>query len=99
MLTSKKISVIGCKHTTKDFILGLKRHGINLDYCITIDNKKGVEQKVAGYYDLSKFLQKENIPLIIVPSYNLKSAEWCEFTAPLILHCIGPHPTCCKYLF
>jgi methionyl-tRNA formyltransferase len=83
MSPSKKISVIGCKHTTKDFILGLKRHGITLDYCISIDNNKGEEQKVAGYYDLSNFLQKENIPLIIVPSYNLKSAECKKLLKPL----------------
>ena len=75
MLSLKKISVIGCKHTTKDFILGLKRYGISVDHCITIDNKKGIEQKVAGYYDLSEFLQKERIPFTVVPSYDLKGSE------------------------
>jgi methionyl-tRNA formyltransferase len=75
MLRLKKISIIGCKHTTKDLILGLKRYGISVDHCITIDSKKGKEQKVAGYYDLREFLQKERIPFTVVPSYGLKGNE------------------------
>lgn len=67
----EKITVIGCKHTTKDLILGLKRFKIQVNHCITIDPEKGKSQNVAGYYDLSKFLKEQDIPCSVVPSYKL----------------------------
>jgi methionyl-tRNA formyltransferase len=72
-----KIAIIGCKHTTKDLIVGLQRYGIKVDHCITISPEKGNEQKVAGYSNLQKFLVKEGISFTIAPHYSLKS-ESCE---------------------
>jgi len=70
-----KIGVVGCKHTTKDFILGLEKNGINVDHCFTIDPDKGKEQKVSGYYDLVPFLNEKNIEYTVVQKYNLKSEK------------------------
>ena len=72
---TKKIAVVGCKHTTKDLILGLERYGIKVDHCITISPKKGREQKVSGYMDLKPFLKSKSSPFTIAKSYNLKNEE------------------------
>lgn len=69
---TKKVAVAGCKHTTKDLILGLERHGFNIDHCITINPKKAKEQKVAGYMDLRPFLEEKSIPYTVVNTYSLK---------------------------
>lgn len=70
---SKKVAVIGCKHTTQDLILGLEQHGFKIDHCITIEPKKAEDQKVAGYLDLKPFLKLKSIPSTIAKKYNLKS--------------------------
>lgn len=72
---NKKIAVAGCKHTTRDLIVGLKRNGILVQNCITIRPKKAKEQKVAGYMDLRKFLDSENISYTIANKYNLRNDE------------------------
>jgi methionyl-tRNA formyltransferase len=71
----KKIAIVGCKHTTKDLILGLRRHGIRLAHCVTITPEKGTEQKVAGYYDLRPFLHEIGLPYTIAQKYSLKSEQ------------------------
>lgn len=72
---NKKIGVAGCKHTTRDLIIGLKRNGIKIHHCITINPEKAKEQKVAGYMDLRKFLYNENIFYTFANKYNLQSNE------------------------
>jgi len=67
----KKICVAGCKHTTKDLIIGLEKNGFYIDHCITISPMKGKEQKVAGYYDLYYFLSLKGINFTVVEKYNL----------------------------
>lgn len=75
MFCEKRIGVLGCKHTTKDMILGLEAKGINVDVCITINPEKGKSQEVAGYYDLRKFLADKDILCITATKYNLNSQE------------------------
>ena len=67
----KKICVAGCKHTTKDLIIGLEKNGFHIDHCITINPKEGEKQKVSGYYDLYYFLSENGINFTIVEKYNL----------------------------
>ncbi|MDA1211385.1 MAG: formyltransferase family protein [Planctomycetota bacterium] len=71
----RRVAVAGCKHTTKDLILGLKRLGYRVDHCITIDPVKGEDQHVAGYYDLRPFLAAENIGCTVAEKYSLKNDE------------------------
>ena len=70
---TKKVAVMGCKHTTMDFILGLERFGFRIDHCITISQKKAQEQKVAGYMDIIPFLNKKSIPFTVANTYALNS--------------------------
>jgi methionyl-tRNA formyltransferase len=73
--TNKRVGVVGCKHTTGDLILGLRRHGITIDHCVTLCPEKGVEQKVAGYYDLRPLFKKVGVPYTIAHKYTLNSEE------------------------
>lgn len=75
---TKKVAVAGCKHTTKELILGLERHGFNIDHCITINPKKAKEQKVSGYMDLRSFLEEKSIPYTVVNTYSLKDDKDME---------------------
>ena len=68
----KKVAVVGCKHTTKDLIIGLQRNGFAVDHCVTIGPEKGIEQKVAGYFNLANYLDDEGIPFTVARTYNLK---------------------------
>ena len=68
----KRIAVVGCKHTTKDLIIGLDREGFKVDHCITIDPDKGASQKVAGYMDLRPFLEERAIEYTVAQNYSLK---------------------------
>lgn len=70
--TTKKVAVAGCKHTTKDFILGLKREGILIDHCVTISETLASRNEVSGYVNLRPFLKEENIPYTLPNSYSLK---------------------------
>jgi methionyl-tRNA formyltransferase len=79
----KKIAVAGAKHTTKDLILGLERHGLQIDCCLTLSPEKAASQDVAGYYDLREFLKEKGIKTIVAHNYNLKSKEDEEALAPL----------------
>src|SRR3989338_8815129 len=83
---TKKVAVVGCKHTTKDLILGLERYGLKIDHCITISPKKGIDQKVAGYMDLRPFLKSKFIPYTMTQSYNLKNEEDKKALLALKLH-------------
>ncbi|MGI8497816.1 MAG: methionyl-tRNA formyltransferase [Gemmatimonadaceae bacterium] len=71
----RRVGVVGCKHTTRDFITGLAREGVQIDHCVTITPEKGTEQKVAGYYDLRPFLDGRRIPFTTATKYSLKSDE------------------------
>lgn len=70
---TKRVAVMGCKHTTMDLILGLGRFGFDIDHCITLSKKKAQEQKVAGYMDLVPFLRKKSIPFTVANTYSLNS--------------------------
>lgn len=74
-LTERKTAVFGCKHTTRDLIAGLDRHGFRIDHCVTIAPEKAAEQNVAGYHDLRPFLDSRGIPFTVAHKYNLKSQE------------------------
>jgi len=69
----KRVGVAGCKHTTKDLILGLERKGLRVDHCVTISPDKGEEQGVAGYYDLRPFLESRDLPYVLAEKYSLGS--------------------------
>jgi methionyl-tRNA formyltransferase len=73
--TNKRVGVVGCKHTTLDLIVGLRRHGFTIDHCVTLGPETGVEQKVAGYYELQPFLQQIGVPCAIAQKYTLNSDE------------------------
>jgi len=75
MTQGKRIAVLGCKHTTKELILGLLRNGITVEHCVTISPETGAEQKVAGYEDLTLFLDEEKISYTVVSSYSLKDPQ------------------------
>jgi methionyl-tRNA formyltransferase len=81
----KRIGVVGCKHTTKDLILGLDRCGIQIDHCLTLSPEKGDSQQVAGYFDLRPFLDQKGIPWTHASHYNLKSEEDKDALLPLRL--------------
>src|SRR5262245_20514901 len=71
----KKVAVVGCKHTTKDLILGLERCGYAVDHCLTIAPQLAETQQVAGYMDLRPFLKENAIPYTLAHKYSLKSDE------------------------
>lgn len=71
MINGKRIGVIGCKHTTLEFLRGLEREGVCVDGLITIDPEKGENQKVAGYHDLSKTKYAKEVDFVVVDKYNL----------------------------
>lgn len=72
---TKKVAVMGCKHTTMDLILGLERFGFRTDHCITISQKKAQEQKVAGYMDITPLLEKKSIPFTVANAYSLNNEK------------------------
>lgn len=71
----KAVAIVGCKHTTKDLILGLNRYGYTIDHCLTIPPHLAETHQVAGYLDLRSFLQEKNIPYTLAHKYNLKTDE------------------------
>ncbi len=71
----KKIGVVGCKHTTRDLIAGLMRYGFRVDHCITISPEKAEKAEVAGYMDLSGFLNERGIPFTVTNTYHLKDDD------------------------
>lgn len=70
--TGKRIGVAGCKHTTLEFIDGMRRHGHGIDQCITISPELGVSQEVAGYMDLREPMRERGIPVHVTETYALK---------------------------
>ena len=82
MRNGKKIAVFGCKHTTKELLLGLERLGVEVDLIVTISEEKGEQAKVAGYYDLTDFAREKGIPLRVAPAYNLKSDACKDLLLP-----------------
>lgn len=72
--TERRVGVVGCKHTTQDLILGLRRHGYDVDHCITIAPGKAEEQQVAGYLDLAPFLADLGVPCTVASTYALTRA-------------------------
>jgi methionyl-tRNA formyltransferase len=91
-LVEKKVAVFGCKHTTRDLVLGLERRGLSIDHCVTISPEKATSQQVAGYQDLRPFLDEKQIPHTIVHKYSLKSQEDEEAIGKLdldVILCMG----------
>jgi len=72
---SKRIAVVGSKHTTYDFLLGMIRRGFKIDHCITLTPEKAEEQGVAGYYNLVPLLNELRIPYSHPRQYNLDTDE------------------------
>ncbi len=72
---TKKIAVLGCKHTTEDLIAGLKRNGLAIDHCVTISPELGAKHNVAGYRDLRPFLTEVGIPYTLPEKYNLRGEK------------------------
>ena len=84
----RRVGVVGCKHTTRDFIAGLVRAGIRVDHCVTIAPDKAVEQRVAGYYDLRPFLDERGIPYTVADTYSLKQDVDAQRITALKLDCL-----------
>jgi methionyl-tRNA formyltransferase len=86
------LAIAGCKHTTKDLIVGLMRLGFTVDVVITIDPETAAKQQVAGYYDLRDFLKSMSIKTYLAESYSLKSKKDQEEIPTLeigVLLCMG----------
>ena len=73
--TGKRVAVVGCKHTTRELILGLEHQGFTIDHSITLSPEKGEEQRVAGYMDLRPFLVSKSIPYTLVNKYTMNTGE------------------------
>jgi methionyl-tRNA formyltransferase len=71
----KRVAVFGCKHTTRDLVLGLARRGLRVDHCVTISPEKAASQHVAGYQDLHPFLEEQEIDFTVANKYSLKSEQ------------------------
>ncbi len=63
----------GCKNTTLECMKAVLEMGKKIDLLITISPELAKKNSVAGYYDLSGFVRKNNIEVYISDSYNLKS--------------------------
>ena len=75
------LAIFGCKHTTRDLIVYLHKHGYSINHCITISRALAEQQQVAGYYDLTEICASLNIHLYSAQKYNL--------TSELDLECIN----------
>ena len=75
MKRNNKIVFAGCKDTTFECMNSLIELGYNIDLLITIDASTAEKNSVAGYMDLQKFAEENNIPVYICKSYSLKSKE------------------------
>lgn len=69
----KRIGVVGCKHTTRDFVAGLRRHRFSVDHVVTITAGEAERAHVAGYYDLGPYLSSREIPFSLVHQYGLNN--------------------------
>lgn len=68
-----KIGFIGAKNTTLECLSQFINDGFRVDHLITLTPKQGVENNVAGYYDLSEFARSANINIYIPEKYSLKN--------------------------
>jgi methionyl-tRNA formyltransferase len=75
MKEKNSIVFAGCKDTTKECIGTLLDAGYSIDLLITIPEKLGEINKVAGYMDLRGFAAEHNIPVYMADSYHLKSEK------------------------
>ena len=75
---NKKIVLFGCKSTTK-LLFDLLLEQNCLAHLITIDEKKGISQKVADYKSLTDYSTSNDIPVYIANKYSLKSEEDINF--------------------
>jgi methionyl-tRNA formyltransferase len=72
-MSSKRIGIAGCKHTTLELIEALCRAGHKPRHLITISPEEGARAEVAGYMDLREPMRKRGIPVYTAQSYSLKS--------------------------
>jgi methionyl-tRNA formyltransferase len=84
----KRVGVVGCKHTTRDLILGLARHNFAIDHCVTISPETAARAEVAGYYDLRSDVAERQIGCTVVERYDLKSEADRAHLLALDLDCI-----------
>jgi methionyl-tRNA formyltransferase len=84
----RRLGVVGCKHTTRDFIVGLSRAGVTIDHCVTIGPEKAIQQRVAGYYDLRPFLEARRVPYTVAETYSLKRDVDADRLLALRLDCL-----------
>jgi methionyl-tRNA formyltransferase len=68
-----KIAFAGCKDTTYECMTSLLEKNIPVDLLITIDENTAIKNNVAGYLDLSKFAEENNIPVYVCDKYSLNS--------------------------
>ena len=70
MIKNKKIAFFGCKHTTKDCMTNFLNDIGEIDFLITIDEKKGLRNQVSGYMDLTGFAKDNNIEVYSANKYS-----------------------------
>ncbi|GAG17414.1 unnamed protein product, partial [marine sediment metagenome] len=71
----KKIGFAGCKNVTKDCIENLIEGGYRINNLITLSPEQGERFQVAGYMDLKKFADENNIGVYYPEKYSLKSEK------------------------
>ena len=71
-----EIVIFGCKHTTKEFISRFRSDfpEVNL-FVITIDSETAEKNHVAGFYDLTEYLQVNGLRYLCVSDYSLKNSK------------------------
>lgn len=80
-----RIGVAGCKNTTREFIVGLKRRGIRVTHLVTIDPEMALRNQVAGYMDLRPFAGELGLNCLLAHRYDLKSDQDRELLTALNL--------------
>jgi methionyl-tRNA formyltransferase len=74
-MSTKRIGIAGCKHTTLELVDALCRGGHKPDHLITISPEEGIRAEVAGFMDLRGPMQKRGIPVYTAQSYSLKDDD------------------------
>lgn len=78
MSSEPNIVIFGCKSTTK-FLAESIIKSSKIKCLITINRGLAELNKVADYYDLSKFAEENNVPFYYAKSYDLKDTEDLRF--------------------
>jgi len=77
--TNKKIVLCGIQIQGIDICKFLIENNINIDYIVTIDEKKSIKCKASGWIDYSEFAKNYSIPIYYCKKYSLKNKDDLSF--------------------